>query len=272
MDTRNARCARLRARRGRARHGRRRARHQAHRSRPRCRPAYNGAVVRQRRPVRDVRRHDRPARSTPAIAATRSSRTSQFAPRNARGMVEYTATFFLDEADRHGEVERHPPAPGAATAAAASTSAAATTRANVRPVERLAGRHDRHAGRARHGAGREERRRVVDHRPVHVHDRRSRDGQPDQRRRQHGDRSTPGLNNPTIPVPAREHRHHAGALTSYASYTFNTAQLTDPRLVPSSDWAFGGLHGHAVPGRPSGTRSACAAASTSRASIASCIA
>lgn len=63
-----------------------------------------------------------------------------------------------------------------------------------------------------------------------------------------------GLNNPAIPYPPAIKDTTRAELTSYASYTFNTAQLTDPRLVPSSDWAFGDCTSTPFPGAPSDTK------------------
>jgi hypothetical protein len=63
-----------------------------------------------------------------------------------------------------------------------------------------------------------------------------------------------GLNNPTIPyAPATTDTANA-ELTSYATYSFNTAQLTDPRLIASADWSFGDCTSTPFPGAASGTR------------------
>ena len=63
-----------------------------------------------------------------------------------------------------------------------------------------------------------------------------------------------GLNNPSIPYPPATTDTTQAELTSYATYSFNTAQLTDARLVPSGDWAFGDCTAMPFPGAPSGTR------------------
>lgn len=63
-----------------------------------------------------------------------------------------------------------------------------------------------------------------------------------------------GLNNPAIPYPPATKDTTKAELTSYASYSFNTAQLTDPRLVPSGDWAFGDCTATPFPGAPSDTK------------------
>ncbi len=63
-----------------------------------------------------------------------------------------------------------------------------------------------------------------------------------------------GLNNPAIPYPPATTDTSQAELTSYATYSFNTAQLTDPRLVASSDWAFGDCTSTPFPGTPSGTK------------------
>jgi hypothetical protein len=63
-----------------------------------------------------------------------------------------------------------------------------------------------------------------------------------------------GLNNPTIPYPPASTDTGEAELTSYASYSFNTAQLTDPRTVASADWSFGDCTSTPFPGAPSGTR------------------
>jgi hypothetical protein len=63
-----------------------------------------------------------------------------------------------------------------------------------------------------------------------------------------------GLNNPTIPYPPASTDTAQAQLTSYASYTFNTAQLTDERVVPSGDWSFGDCTATPFPGAASGTR------------------
>ena len=62
-----------------------------------------------------------------------------------------------------------------------------------------------------------------------------------------------GLNNPTIPYPPASIDTAQAELTSYASYTANTAQLTDPRLVASNDWSFGNCNSTPFPGVPSNT-------------------
>ena len=63
-----------------------------------------------------------------------------------------------------------------------------------------------------------------------------------------------GLNNPTIPYAPATTDTTQAELTSYATYSFNTAQLTDPRLVASSDWAFGDCTATPFPGAASGTK------------------
>ena len=63
-----------------------------------------------------------------------------------------------------------------------------------------------------------------------------------------------GLNNPTIPYPPATTDTAQAELTSYATYSFNTAQLTDPRLVASADWSFGDCTSTPFPGAASGTR------------------
>jgi len=63
-----------------------------------------------------------------------------------------------------------------------------------------------------------------------------------------------GLNNPSIPYPPATTDTTQAELTSYASYSFNTAQLTDPRLVAAADWAFGDCTGAPFPGTPSATK------------------
>lgn len=63
-----------------------------------------------------------------------------------------------------------------------------------------------------------------------------------------------GLNNPTIPYPPATTDTTRGQLTSYASYSFNTAKLTDERTVASGDWSFGDCTATPFPGAPSGTK------------------
>lgn len=63
-----------------------------------------------------------------------------------------------------------------------------------------------------------------------------------------------GLNNPSIPYPPASTDTSQGQLTSYASYSFNTAQLSDERTVASADWSFGDCTSSAFPGTPSTTR------------------
>jgi hypothetical protein len=63
-----------------------------------------------------------------------------------------------------------------------------------------------------------------------------------------------GLNNPSIPYPPATTDTNQAELTSYATYSFNTAELTDPRLVASSDWAFGDCTSTPFPGAASGTK------------------
>jgi hypothetical protein len=63
-----------------------------------------------------------------------------------------------------------------------------------------------------------------------------------------------GLNNPTIPYPPATTDTTQGKLTSYASYTFNTATLTDERTVASADWSFGDCTATAFPGAASTTK------------------
>ncbi|HVF64699.1 MAG TPA: alpha/beta hydrolase domain-containing protein [Casimicrobiaceae bacterium] len=63
-----------------------------------------------------------------------------------------------------------------------------------------------------------------------------------------------GLNNPTIAYPPASTDTAQAQLTSYATYSFNTAKLTDERVVPSADWSFGDCTSTPFPGTPSGTR------------------
>jgi hypothetical protein len=63
-----------------------------------------------------------------------------------------------------------------------------------------------------------------------------------------------GLNNPSIPYPPASTDTAQAQLTSYASYSFNTARLTDERTVASADWAFGDCTATAFPGTPSNTK------------------
>jgi len=63
-----------------------------------------------------------------------------------------------------------------------------------------------------------------------------------------------GLNNPSIPYPPATTDTTKGQLASYASYSLNTAKLTDERTVASSDWSFGDCTSTPFPGAPSGTK------------------
>lgn len=63
-----------------------------------------------------------------------------------------------------------------------------------------------------------------------------------------------GLNNPTIPYAPATTDTTQAQLTSYATFSFNTAQLTDERNVASGDWSFGDCTSTPFPGMPSGTR------------------
>ena len=63
-----------------------------------------------------------------------------------------------------------------------------------------------------------------------------------------------GLNNPSIPYPPASTDSAQAQLTSYASYSFNTAALTDERTVASSDWSFGDCGSTAFPGVASTTK------------------
>jgi len=63
-----------------------------------------------------------------------------------------------------------------------------------------------------------------------------------------------GLNNPSIPYPPATKDTTQAQLTSYASFSFNTAQLTDERAVASADWAFGDCTATPFPGAPSDTK------------------
>jgi Alpha/beta hydrolase domain len=63
-----------------------------------------------------------------------------------------------------------------------------------------------------------------------------------------------GLNNPTIPYPPASTDTAQALLTSYASYSLNTAQLTDERTVASADWSFGDCTSTPFPGTQSGTK------------------
>jgi len=63
-----------------------------------------------------------------------------------------------------------------------------------------------------------------------------------------------GLNNPSIPYPPASTDTTKAQLTSYASYSFNTAQLTDERTVASGDWSFGDCTATPFPGTPSNTK------------------
>lgn len=62
-----------------------------------------------------------------------------------------------------------------------------------------------------------------------------------------------GLNNPAIPYPPASTDTSQAQLTSYASFSFNTAQLTDERAIASSDWSFGDCTTTPFPGKPSNT-------------------
>ena len=62
-----------------------------------------------------------------------------------------------------------------------------------------------------------------------------------------------GLNNPAIPYPPATTDTTQAQLTSYASFSFNTAQLTDERAIASSDWSFGDCTSTPFPGKPSNT-------------------
>ncbi|HZQ60207.1 MAG TPA: alpha/beta hydrolase domain-containing protein, partial [Casimicrobiaceae bacterium] len=62
-----------------------------------------------------------------------------------------------------------------------------------------------------------------------------------------------GLNNPSIPYPPATTDTTQAQLTSYASFSFNTAQLTDERPIASTEWAFGDCTSTPFPGRPSNT-------------------
>ncbi len=82
-----------------------------------------------------------------------------------------------------------------------------------------------------------------------------------------------GLNNPSIPYPPATTDTTQAELTSYATYTFNTARAD--RSSPRRERRLGlrRLHRDAVPRRGrAAPGSACAAASTSRASTGSSIA
>jgi hypothetical protein len=63
-----------------------------------------------------------------------------------------------------------------------------------------------------------------------------------------------GLNNPAIPYPPASTDTAQAKLTSYASFTFNTAALTDERTVASADWSFGDCTATPFPGAPSTTK------------------
>ena len=63
-----------------------------------------------------------------------------------------------------------------------------------------------------------------------------------------------GLNNPTIPYPPATTDTTQAQLTSYASFSFNTAQLTDERTVASADWSFGDCTSTPFPGAASNAK------------------
>ena len=246
----------------------RRARHQAH-HRDQGIASLQRPVVRRRRPVRNVRRHaHRRGRSQRPAQRDHPGHPARAEERARHGRVH--GDLLPHEADRHDEVERDPPAPGAQPRRPHRHRRPRDRRS--RPLERLAGRPYRNAGGARDGAGREESRRLVDHGPVHVHHRRSRDGQPDQRRRQHGDdlRRTQQSHDS---LSAGEHRYDPGGAHELrvVLVQYRPADRSAPRR--QCGLVVRGLHVDAVSrARRAARGSACAAASTSRASIAWCTA